>query len=70
DRPEADSFLMESIYEGLYDAAEAMDCDMVEEILKEIDGYAIPEAEKERFLLLRGKAEALDYEGMLEVLKG
>ncbi len=69
-RPVADSYLMESIYEGLREAAEAMDCDMVEEILKEIDGYAIPEAEKERFLLLRGKAEALDYEGMLEVLKG
>ncbi|MCR4654799.1 MAG: DegV family EDD domain-containing protein, partial [Lachnospiraceae bacterium] len=41
-KPVADEFLMESIYEGLREAAEAMDCDMADEIMKEIEPYAIP----------------------------
>ena len=69
DKPVADEYLMEGIYEGLKEAAEEMDCDMVEEILKEIDGYAIPANEKEKFGLVREKADMLDYMGMLEVLK-
>ena len=68
-RPVADEYLMESIYEGLHEAAEAMDCDMVEEIMKEIGGYAIPAGEKEKFNRIREKADMLDYNGILEELK-
>ena len=68
-KPLADEYLMESIYEGLREAAEAMDCDMVEEIMKEIEGYAIPAQEKEKFNRIREKADMLDYSGILEELE-
>ncbi|MBR6469432.1 MAG: DegV family EDD domain-containing protein, partial [Lachnospiraceae bacterium] len=67
-KPVADEFIMESIYDELHDAAENMDCDKVEAIMKEISGYAIPETEKEKFDLIRQKADNLDYDGMLEAL--
>lgn len=68
DKPVADEFLMESIYDELKNAAESMDCDMIEDIMKEIGEYSIPDAEKEKFALVREKAEMLDYEGMLNIL--
>ena len=68
DKPVADEFLMESIYDELRNAAESMDCDMIEDIMKEIGEYSIPDAEKEKFALVREKAEMLDYEGMLNIL--
>ncbi len=67
-KPVADEFLMESIYEGLKAAAEDMDSDMIEDILKEIEDYAIPESQKERFDLVLEKADRFDYDGMIEVL--
>ena len=70
DKPMADEFLMEGFYEGFLEAAESMDCDMVEDILKETGDYSIPDSEKDKFALLRERAEKLDYEGMLEILKG
>ena len=37
------------------DAAEAMDCDMIEGIMQEISEYGIPADEKERFARVRRK---------------
>ncbi len=68
-RPMADEFLMESIYEGFREAAEAMDCDMVQDIIKEIEAYAIPESEKEKFERILEKANMYDYDGILQVLE-
>lgn len=68
EKPVADEFLMQGIYDGLRDAAESMDCDMLENIMKEIEAYEIPAAEKERFDLIREKADMLDYDGILEAL--
>ena len=70
DKPVADEYLMEGIYEGLREAAQAMDCDMVEEILKEIEGYTIPDGERERFTRVKEKADMLDYDGIIEALDG
>ena len=67
-KPEADGFLMESLYEGLREAAEAMDCGMVEEIMREIDAYAIPASESERFGRIKEKTAAFDYDGILKAL--
>ncbi len=69
DKPVADDFLMESVYEGLLDAAENMDCDAIDEILKEVEDYAIPEKEKEKFNALCEMAGAFDYDGIVERLK-
>ena len=60
---------MESIYDELRDAAENMDCDKIEGIMKEIGEYAIPGSEKEKFGRIREKADMLDYEGMLKALE-
>ena len=69
-KPVADKYLMESVYEGLRDGARAMDCDIIEDVLKEIESYAIPEGETEKFESLRKKADQFDYDGMLEILDG
>ena len=67
-KPPADEAMMKDVYEGMREAAEAMDCDMLEDIINEIGAYAIPEAEKERFETVRQKADLYDYDGILEVL--
>ena len=69
EKPEADEYLMESVYEGLRDAAEAMDCDSIEEVFQEMEGYAIPEKEREKYDKLCELADNFDYDGILEVLK-
>ena len=69
-KPVADEFLMESVYEGLRDGADAMDCDAIDAVFKEVEGYAIPENEAEKFSALRRMADQFDYEGMLEILNG
>ena len=51
------------------DAAENMDCDAIDEILKEVEDYAIPEKEKEKFNALCEMADAFDYDGIVERLK-
>ena len=46
-----------------------MDCDMVEDIFKEIEGYAIPGDERDKFDKVREKADKLDYAGMIALLR-
>ena len=68
DKPEADEGLMKSVYETLREAAEAMDCDALEETFNEMAEYKIPENEAEIFESLRKCAEKLDYEGIISLL--
>ena len=69
DKPVADSDTLNRIYDELRVAADDMDCDEVERIIKEAKEYEIPDSEKERFLLVSEKADMLDYDGILEVLE-
>ncbi len=68
DKPLADEFLMESIYEGLKEAAEAMDSSMIEDIMAEISNYAIPESDTEKFEQIREKVSAFDYKGISDII--
>ena len=68
DKPVADEFLLESVYEGLKEAAGNNDCGAIEEIYKEMEGYSIPEKEREKYDSIREKADSFDYEGMLGLL--
>ena len=68
DKPVADQALIVDMYEGLRMAAEAMDCDMLEDILNEIDGYLVPDQEKEKFERIRQMADVFDYEGIVRIL--
>ncbi len=67
-KPVADEALMESVYEELKSAADEMDCSKIEEILKELDDYSIPEKDGDRFARIREKAAAYDYDGILDEL--
>ncbi len=68
DKPVADEDLMICIYDELRAAAESMDCEKVEIIMKEIGEYAIPDTEKEKFDIVREKANNYDYDGILKAL--
>ena len=67
-KPVADESLMKSVYDGIREAADAMDCDTLEEILKELDDYSIPDGDKEKFDTIRQKIAGFDYDGILELL--
>ena len=69
DRPIADRFLMESVYDGLLSAAEEMDCDAMEDIMKEISGYAIPEEDRQKFDRLNAAVESFDYDEVMNIIK-
>ncbi len=68
EKPEADEFLMESVYEGLKDAAEEMDCDAIEGILEEMEPYRIPEAEQDKYNAIVKAAGNYDYDAILALL--
>ena len=67
-KPLAEDYIIESIYDELRLAADDMDCDKVQAILKEADEYSFPETEVERIKLIHEKAGNYDYDGILEVL--
>jgi hypothetical protein len=60
---------MASIYEELRDAADDMDCEKVETIMREIGEYSIPDPDKEKFERIREAAKMLDYDKILEALE-
>ncbi|MCR5674221.1 MAG: DegV family EDD domain-containing protein [Lachnospiraceae bacterium] len=68
DKPVADDDLMVSVFEELRAAAEAMDCDTIGGILQEMEAYAIPETDRERYDAVTEAAGKFDYEGMLAAL--
>ncbi len=69
DKPLADEFLLESIYEGLRDASENMDYDTIEEIFRELDEYSLPESDEKKLKAIRDKAESFDYDSILEIIE-
>ena len=68
DKPTADKALMDCVYDGLKGAAEAMDIDGMEEILKELSEYSIPDDEKAKFEAVCDKMNIYDYEGIVRIL--
>ena len=69
-KPVADKYLIESVYEGLLSGAQAMDCDAIDAVFKEIEGYEIPEDEAGKMDELHKMADQFDYDGILEILNG
>ncbi|MCR5591461.1 MAG: DegV family EDD domain-containing protein [Lachnospiraceae bacterium] len=69
ERPVADDFLMDSVYEGIREGAETMNCDAIEEILKELEDYEVPDSEKEKFKKLCDLSAAFDYDGIIALLE-
>ncbi|MBQ9277108.1 MAG: DegV family EDD domain-containing protein [Lachnospiraceae bacterium] len=69
DKPIADESLMQSVYEGIREAAEEMDCDKLDGIMESIKDYDVPKAHAERFSEIKKYAESYDYEGLLKILQ-
>ena len=68
-RPEADAEMMESVYEEIKEAADAMDISRLEEILERMEGYTLPEAEAERWKKIRHAFDQFEYEDILRYIQ-
>lgn len=68
DKPVADSFLMESVYEAVADAAENMECDAIDEALEELSEYAIPKEDEDKIKTIKDLAAKYDYDGISKLL--
>ena len=66
DKPTADPDMMAAVYEELRLAAEDMDCDRLEAMIKEMEGYRIPDEEK--WKQIKSAVEAYDYDGVAQLL--
>ena len=68
DRPEAGPELMNSVFSDLREAAHDMDCDRIEDIMAEVEGYSIPEEHRELFRKIRKASEQFDYKVIEDLL--
>ncbi len=69
DKPPADESMMKGFYDRIRQAAEDMDCTAIEEAFEELDGYAVPADEKEKYDSLKKMADSFDYDGIADMLK-
>ncbi len=65
DKPEADEALMEEVYSEIRRAADEMDCDLLQNIFKDMADYSIPKKHKEKWKYLKHASEQYDYEAIL-----
>ena len=70
DKPLADAERLARVCEELRLAAEEMDCDWLDSVLKELDRFRIPKEGEEFFLKIRSAVARYDYEGVLSILSG
>ncbi|MCR4591263.1 MAG: DegV family EDD domain-containing protein [Lachnospiraceae bacterium] len=67
-KPEADSFIMESVFAELLDAAEQKDRGRIEGIIDEMSAYAIPASDRDKYNSVLEKTASMDYGGIIAVL--
>ena len=70
DKPEADTDLMESVFEEIRAAAEDMDCEMLDSIFAEMGDYRIPAESKELFDKLKDASDKYEYKTKIRLLNG
>ena len=70
DKPLADAERLARVCEELRLAAEEMDCDWLDSVLKELDRFRIPKEGEEFFLKIRSAVARYDYEEVLSILSG
>ena len=68
DQPEADAELMAEAYEEIRSAAEAMDCDRLENLFAEMADYRIPTTEESLWNKLKEASDQYDYGAVMELL--
>lgn len=70
DKPEADTDLMESVFEEIRAAAEDMDCEMLDSIFAEMGDYRIPAESKELFDKLKDASDKYEYKTIIRLMNG
>ncbi len=65
DLPEISDKALKEAYQTIAEIAGAMDYGMMEDILKDLKGYALPEADKARVSAIEGKLSELDWDGIM-----
>ncbi len=66
---EADEYLLGEVYEEIKAAAADMDCDRLDSVMKEMEGYSIAASEEERWKALKEAADRYDYEEIKKLLQ-
>ena len=68
DKPVAEDFMMEGFFDMVREAAENFDYDGIENAFSELEGYRIPEKDKELFNTIREGFDIIDYDSILNAL--
>ena len=67
-RYEADSGTMNRFYSDVIESAEAMDCERLESIISKMNGYRIPEADRELFDKIRTASDNFEYSAIIKMI--
>ena len=68
DLPEIDPEELAEFYEAVLEFSERYDLDAIEKLLDQVKGYAIPQAEKERFEKVKLAASSSDWDSLRGIL--
>lgn len=68
-KPVADDAFMKTVFDGLREAADNMNCDELEDIFREMEDYTIPDSYREKYETIKQKAGDFDYDGILELFQ-
>ncbi|MCR5747931.1 MAG: response regulator [Lachnospiraceae bacterium] len=68
DKPEADSGLMETVYEEIRLAAEEMDIERLEGIFGEMESYSIPNDTRDKFDEIQESMQKYDYDEIIRII--
>jgi hypothetical protein len=69
DKPVADPDLMSIVYEEIKASAEEMDCDRLQAVFDDMEGYIIPEEEASLWDRLRTASNNYDYDAILQLME-
>ena len=70
EKPEADDDLMSAVMEEIGSAAEDMDCERLDSIFSEMEGYSIPDESRQLYGKLKEASERYEYRTILRLLNG
>lgn len=68
ERPVIDSFVLSEAYTELYNAAQDMDIDALEDVFTELEDYSIPDSERDLYDELKEACDSFEYERIAELI--
>ncbi len=69
DKPMADEYILKGAYEEIKKAADDLDIYAIDEAMGELEGYSLPETDRDIFAKLTAACRNFDYDGIEEILK-